>query len=464
MIEDSLYSLLSYYKKFPDPLKRLIYLPFSFIPRKYLLGTTYENSQNKIYEFEYSSHSEIEEYQFRTMKNLLNHAYNTVPFYRDKWNEQGIKINDIQNFNDFRKLIPYTTRQDLQDHSYEFISSNYDKKHVLRTNTGGSTGIPLTLYYLKGYSRALEHAHMHVLWSRVGYVWGERIARLRGDFIGKDRVYTFDPWRNTLILSSYEINISNTNMYFDLLRKYKVNYIHAYPASLFNLIQLSKKKSIVLPELKAIFLGSENMFDFQLEKFKSFFQTPNIYYWYGHGEQCALGGICEKSTDYHFLPTYSYVELEDSVKINPESDIHEIVGTSFVNPLMPIIRYRTMDYASKSLSKNCECGRNHFRLKTIYGREQEMAVGFDNQLITLTALVFGRHKEYFHHIRNMQVVNTRPGYLVIRIVPLLTFNNKFHDEIVNSFSMKEGMPFEAKVELVDNIQTTKNGKSKFLIK
>lgn len=123
-----------------------------------------------------------------------------------------------------------------------------------------------------------------------------------------------------------------------------------------------------------------------------------------------------------------------------------------------------MDYASKSVHINCKCGRHHFRLKTIYGREQDMAVGFDNQLITLTALVFGRHKEYFHHIRKMQVVNTKPGYLVIKIVPSSTFNINFLDEIVNSFSIKEGMPFEAKVELVDNIQTTKNGKYKFLIK
>ncbi len=79
----------------------------------------------------------------------------------------------------------------VQDAPDNFISECFPASSRLPINTGGSTGVPLALYYLKGVSRSAELAHMHVQWGRIGFEPGARLARLRGDYIGKDRIYSF---------------------------------------------------------------------------------------------------------------------------------------------------------------------------------------------------------------------------------------------------------------------------------
>lgn len=407
----------------------------------------------------------IHEYQFQKLKSILEHCVRYVPFYRTTWNEYGIDLKRIQSFEDFSNTIPFVTRRMVQDAPDNFISECFPASSRLPINTGGSTGVPLALYYLKGVSRSAELAHMHVQWGRIGFEPGARLARLRGDYIGKDRIYSFDPWRNFLILSSFNLNINNSDEYLLCMMKYNIKYINAYPSSLFNLIQLSKFKSFEIPSLKTILLGSENIFDWQLKKIRDFFGVDRIYYWYGHGELCGLGGGCEVSSSYHFFPSYSYVEfVPDKTLIEGDNQIlSEIVGTSFVNPLMPLVRYRTQDYGVEA-DGNCKCGRHHKILSRIIGREQDIAVGKKGEKITLTALIFGRHAEYFNHVTKIQIVNESPGKLLVRVEPKPSFESQHKDEIIRSLSRKEGMPFETVVDEVQSIDSTKRGKHRFFIR
>lgn len=466
-IEDHLYKYLASYKKMPDWVKRIFATPTYVIPRKYLLGKRYDNFYQLAKQYDFADKNEISKYQFLKLKELINHCYNAIPFYKTKWNEHGINLDQIQNFNDFSKNIPFTHRGEIQKDPNAFLSTKYKKTLHLKMNTGGSTGESLILYSLKGYSRTAENAHMHLLWDRIGFKIGDRVARLRGDFIGKDRISSFDPWRNMLILSSFVLNKKNANLYLEKLKKYKVQYINAYPASLLNLIQSANIVSFSLSNLKGIFLGSENIYDWQLEKIKHFFNIENIFYWYGHGEMTNLGGICEKSNHYHFLPTYGYTEFIDSGYNQNDklsTKLLEIVGTSFINPVMPLIRYKTQDFGINP-SDSCKlCGRNHMTLGRIIGREQELAIGNNGERITLTALIFGRHGSYFNHIKKMQVINTKPGQLVINIIPKSTFTNLHEQELINTLSKKEGMPFNTEIKIVQHIPTTHRGKHRFLIR
>ena len=60
-------------------------------------------------------------------------------------------------------------------------------------------------------------------------------------------------------------------------------------------------------------------------------------------ERVALGGECEKNSTYHLMPDYGLVELikEDGSQCREEGEEGEIVGTSFFNFSMPLIRYKT---------------------------------------------------------------------------------------------------------------------------
>lgn len=464
-IEDHFYKALFSYKKMPDMIKRIVTAPFKVFPRTFYLGPKYKEYHSLAMQFEYASINDIEEFQFGILRDLLKNSYDSVPFYRKSWNALGIQLKRIQSLADFKKTIPCISREDVQKNPMAFVSEKYDPQKRLDVNTSGSIGSPLALYYLKGVSRPAEIAHMHVQWQRSGYLRGGKIARLRGDFIGGKRISTFDPWRNILILSSFNLNKANALDYLKQMRNHRIEYIQAYPSSLFNLIQLAGVSRYPISSLKTILLGSENILDWQIEEIGKIFETNNIFYWYGHGELCALGGNCEKSHAYHFMPTYGYVELHEDEpgSLKNESATREIIGTSFINPLMPLIRYRTADYGVLNMPL-CACGRNHYLLKEISGREQEIATGDNGERITLTALIHARHAQYFHNIRKMQLVNTAPGRLIARIVPKEEFGDDDRKEIVRTLSHEDGLPFSASVEIVDDIAPTSRGKHRLLVR
>ena len=462
-IEDNVYKMLPSYKKMPDWIKRLLYTPFKAFPRELLVGKVYRMFYEEAKMLEFASKKRIEEYQYLKIKSLLWHCYNTVPFYQHKWREYGIDIQKIQSLDDFQKIVPYITKQMIQDNAESLISTSYKLSESLPKNTSGSTGTPLCLCYLKGFTRAAELAHMHVQWERVGYNIRGNIAILRGEYIGKKRLYTYDPWRNAIIFNSFLLNTHNANYYLKILEYREIKYINAFPSTLSNLINLSKLKEKIIPSLEVIFLSSENIFEWQADLFKSFFKIDKIFYWYGHTECCALGGGCEISNIYHFFPSYSYVEFIPA-EINADEmakECYEIVGTSFINPLMPLVRHKTDDYGSIG---NCECHREHKQLDKVYGRKQEIAVGYNGERISLTALISARHGNYLSHIKDMQIVNSEPGKLTVKVIPKESFDKQHYGEIIENLSSKQGIPFETKVVLVDSIETTEMGKHQFLIR
>jgi len=90
---------------------------------------------------------------------------------------------------------------------------------------------------------------------------------------------------------------------------------------------------------------------------------------YGHIESCAFFSNCEKSTLYHDQMEYGYTEFRkrDGTPAE-EGESGEIIATGFDNRTMPLIRFRTRDWAERGVGK-CDCGRNYPLVKRIEGRD-----------------------------------------------------------------------------------------------
>ncbi|MCK4663280.1 MAG: phenylacetate--CoA ligase family protein [Bacteroidales bacterium] len=467
-IEDKFYFLLGFYKKMPDWAKRSFTYPFTILPRSFYLGNYYKYFYEQINKIELLDKYKLEEFQFLKLKDIIKHSFETVPYYKKKWDELGINISQIQNFEDFKKNIPFIEKKDIQKNPELFISNKYSKTEMFSVTTGGSTGTPLKLYFLKGYTRSAYRAHWDYLWGLHGYKPGDRYARLRGDFIGKNKIYSFDPYRNVLILSSFALKEDNADKYLELLKKFKIKYLYGYPASIINLINYSQQSDGRRIGLTGVIFASENVYEYQVKKVKNFFNIDIFIKGYGLGEEVAVAVNQPDKNDYMFLPTHSYVEFHTNKNIpfNNDQNIKEIVGTSFVNPVMPLIRYRTNDFAlipSDNGSRIADI-RPFLRVNDIIGRAQDVAIGKSGERITLTALIFGRHSEYFSHIYNFQIINIQAGKLIVNVVPKLTFKTVHKNEIISQLSEKEGMPFETDVQIVNDIEHSRIGKTRFLIR
>ena len=250
----------------------------------------------------------------------------------------------------------------------------------------------------------------------------------------------------------------------DKLIQIKPKFLHVYPSALTIIASHLKERNVNLSinSLRGILSGSENTFPWQIKLFKDVFGCK-VCRWYGLGELSALGCSCEVSDYYHMFPQYSYVELlDDEGKIvEREGRVGMIVGTTFDNPAMPLIRYKTQDYAERGPT-SCSCGRDYLLISEIIGRSQEYVVTRDRSKIPLAPIIFGIHDAVWAEIRQVQFVQKEPGKLILKIAPGNNFNKNSLNFIRKAFLERLHPNFTFRIQIVDGIPRTSSGKHKYI--
>ena len=96
-------------------------------------------------ELETLTRAEIEKLQLQRLKTTLGRCMNT-PFYRKRFAENNLKVEDIKSLEDLQK-IPFTTKQDLRD-NYPFGLAAVPMEEVVRLHSSsGTTGTPTVILH-----------------------------------------------------------------------------------------------------------------------------------------------------------------------------------------------------------------------------------------------------------------------------------------------------------------------------
>ena len=101
-----------------------------------------------LYQFEQSQWwrpSQLRYHQFRQLAPLVQHALNTVPYYREHRQAWGIDANWKLTPESFASCLPILTRAEVQEGGTLFHSTKVSEAHgkIGDTFTSGSTGRPL---------------------------------------------------------------------------------------------------------------------------------------------------------------------------------------------------------------------------------------------------------------------------------------------------------------------------------
>ncbi len=452
-----------------------LYNPLNFVRGKLLYrlpvrlryGKVFTDTQRFLNESEFWPEEKIKQYQLEQLNKLINHAYENVPYYTKLFDNNGITPGDINDFKDLRK-IPYLTKEIINQHREELISKYFPKKYLCYVTTGGSTGIPLGFYHDQRLVDSLEWAFMTHQWKRIGYNFRDKCVVLRGSVVKNikenDKYWETNRSNNWLLMSSYHLTDKTIPIYINKIRDFRPCFIQAYP-SVLQLLVVYMKNNHIRPfeSVKAIFCGSENLYQWQRKLFEEVLKTK-VYSWYGHTERVCLAGECEHSKYYHSFPQYGFLELinEHNEWCNHEDEKGEIVATGFGNYVMPFIRYKTQDIAIYT-NRECSCGRKWKLIKGVEGRLQDYVIGKNNEKITLTALIFAQHFHSFGKIKNMQLYQKNKGIVEVRIVEKFPLTGHDHYEIKNKMVKASDSSLSVEIKTVDDIPRTKGGKYRFLI-
>ena len=451
------------------PIKRLLYersprivkRAIGAVPFALLAGSSYRSVLRRGPAIDCLSALEVRALQERLLGPLLRHAVRQVPAYHA---QRGIvdRLPPLEALKDF----PPIDKDEVQRRRDEFVARDLASIAHYKTSTGGTTGNQLTVL-LPDNSQAVETAFMHRQWARVGYHPSHRKATFRGvpfPHLPPGVYWQENPVYNELQFSPFHMNSGTLGAYLRQLQLWRPLFLHGYPSAVTLLADHVNRQGLEkpLPGLRAVFLGSEGCTPRQRSSIEQAFGC-RVYTWYGHSERLVLAGECEDSEVYHCIPDYGLAELLDPTSGRPcgEGQRGEIVGTTFHNRAMPLIRYQTGDSAVLEPSR-CACGRNWMRFSAVEGRwRQEVVVGKNGSRISVSAL--NMHGPVFDRVFRYQYHQDQPGVCLLKVVPGEGFRIEDARAIEVAYRSKVGDELDLRVVVVNDIPLTGRGKLRMLV-
>lgn len=406
------------------------------------------------------SKDEIYAYQLYKLKETLEYAYKYVPYYRKLFDDCGFDPTRFKYIDNIRK-IPFLTKNIVQENKEKLVSKQKKRCKWDYFTTGGSTGIP-TGFYSSHNIVSKENAFFRFIYKEFGFdSRRSRYAVLRGTFIGSEE-QAYVKHKNVLYLSSYYMTERNMKLYLEQMEQEKIEYIRAYPSALYFLArymtEAGRKANL---DIKYIFLASENVYPEQRKLIEKVFSCKTFSH-YGHVERVCLAPEREHNQGYHFMWQYGFTELLNSSDMwgEQENENVEIVGTSFDNYGMPLIRYRTMDFAQYAKSDDGRYKTN-LCINKINGRLQEVLVTKTGRYISMTSI--NMHSPVFDNVVQFQFYQDSPEYCVFNIVRNSRYTPEDEIQIKKELGDKLGSDIEMRIRYVEKIDKTVSGKYRFLI-
>jgi phenylacetate-CoA ligase len=332
-------------------------------------------------------------------------------------------------------------------------------------STGGTTGSPLTLSRTM-QSVAVEQAAVDFLMNRLGVDMSTcRIAVLRADGI-KDPSDNSPPfwklshggWR--LILSSHHLRPETIDDFADRLEQFKPDVLWVYPSPLETLCRLLMQVGRSL-QIRTVLSSSEVLSRQAWQLATDALSTRDVLDYYGQAERVACA-YASSFGEYRFLTGYANIEL---IPCNFEHDstLHEIVGTSLWNSLMPLVRYRTGDLLSIPSSWNAaeleEVALGVRPFSGVIGRTGEFLFTPEGARV-VGINHFPRDVE---HVLRIQVIQETIDRVRILVLPAPGYSTQDAARLMDNAHAKLPKSMRVEIETTDALERTSGGKTPFVI-
>ena len=365
------------------------------------IGRIYAQRQQELALFTKFSSEQKREFVFERVKEITVHAFESVPFYNQYYQEHGFHPSALSDFDSISQ-IPIVSKKDLIAFDIENRSSKDSGNRIL-ANTGGSTGSPLN-FYIQTDSYGHEKSHMNHVWRKLGYSQSDSILTFSGRSKSKFPVQ-YDGLRHAFLVDIYQPFPVVAQAIERLFKTKKMpRFLHGYPSAIHDFLAQTEKEMPHLAEqlndhVAGTFFGSEFPNPQWRKQIESITGAPTVS-WYGHTERCVLAYEAKEPFAYYPMQTYGFTESIAS------STSEQLVGTNYYNFASPFIRYNTED--GIQVEKQTEGILESFKI--VDGRVGEYVLDQNNKKISLTGLIYGRHHRLFDYCRSVQLSQIKPGH------------------------------------------------------
>lgn len=386
----------------------------------------------------------IEKIQFQRLKKLLFYVYENVPFYRDKFDEAGIRPEDLKTLEDI-KNFPFTTKDDLRK-AYPYKMFAVPLKRIVRIHaSSGTTGQVTVVGYTKSDIEVWSNLMARTLAS-CGVTEDDVVQNAYGYGLftgGLGFHYGAEKIGATVIPMSG----GNTKRQVRVMQDFGTTVLTCTPSYSLYLAEVAEEEGIDLKKLnlRVGIFGAEPWSEEMRKEIeeKLGLRAHDIY---GLSEVMGPGVAveCEERNGMHIFEDHFLVELIDPQTGDyvKEGQVGELVLTTLTKEGIPVIRYRTKDLVSLNYEP-CPCGRHFVRMSKVLGRSDDMLIirgvnVFPSQIEEILMQIEGTEPHYM-------IIVDRKDYLDVLEVQVEVNEKLFSDE------MKKLQELERKIK--EEIQT-----------
>lgn len=400
-------------------------------------------------------------WQQARLRSLLQRAADCVPYFRDLFNRLRFAPSAVRGIEDLAWL-PFLEKADIRANVERLKSER--ARHLIRSNTGGSSGEPL-IFFLgrERISHDIAAKWRATRWWDVDIgdpeivVWGSPIELGAQDRLRVAR----DAIMRSELLPAFEMSEARLDDFVTRIRRRRPKMLFGYPSALAHIARHASWRRVPMEDLgvKVAFVTSEKLYPEQRSVIEQTFGCA-VADGYGSREggfiahQCPAGGM-------HISAEDILVEVVDEGgrPLGPGRP-GEIVVTHLASADFPLIRYRTGDVGTLS-DRKCDCGRGLPLLTEIQGRNTDFVVARDGTLMHGLALIY--------------VVRDIPGVRQFKVIQetldrtriLLATDPGFRDQDVEfvrrGIGARLGTGVRVEIERVAEIPREASGKYRYVV-
>ncbi len=405
------------------------------------------------------SAAQLKNYREERLAQLLHRAATAVPVYRDMWAARR-RSGDCRSW-EYLDNWPILDKETLRARPLAFLATDSTRRRMIRESTSGTTGTPIRLWFSRAavrewYAlfearwRGWEGVSRHDRWGMLGGQLVVRQAQRRPPF------WVWNAGLNQLYMSVYHLAPDLAPHYLDAIGRYRLRYLLGYTSALHNLAQKALRQAWEPPPLAVVLTNGEPLYHHQREEIAEAFRCP-VRETYGLSETVASASECDEGR-LHLWPEVGLLEVAAD-ESGPAALEGDLLAAGFVNPDMPLIRYRLGDRGSLSSGfESCECGRTLPVLGSIEGRSDDVLFTRDGRRVGRLDPVF-KGDPPIHEAQIVQESRTR---VRVRYTPAVGREAVLPASIAEGLRQRLG-DVDVIMDRVNSIPRTANGKFRAVV-
>lgn len=313
--------------------------------------------------------------QDERLRAVVKRAYETVETYRRKWDEAGVKVDEIRGIGDL-PMLPFLEKDDFRE-AYPFGLFSAPLTEIVEIHaSSGTTGKPTVVGYTRG---DIE-------------IWGEVMGRtFAAGGVGTNDIlqnaYGYGLFTGGLGghygaskvgASVIPMSTGNTRRQLQILQDFGTTAICCTPSYAILLGEAGREIGMNFEELplRVGFFGAEPWSESMRAEIERLLVLEALDI-YGLSEVIGPGVAyeCLAQQGLHIAEDHFFPEIinPQTLEYVPDGTHGELVFTTLTKTGLPLIRYRTRDI-TKLHPGDCPCGRTLRRMAKISGRTDDMLI------------------------------------------------------------------------------------------